>query len=389
MNKQEFWEIVESVRKSTDPKNHKEVASELQSRLRKLPTEEIVAWKDIFHFYQDAANRNDLWAASAAMGAHCSDDGFNDFRSWLISQGREIYVMALADPDSLADVDASGQSLNFESYAYAPNKAYAERMAYEEMSTETIITKYIEWAEWYEQGHRERLKGYSPAEGKINSYIAEAFMRGFIERKYDMYAVSKSSQLDVETLEDLLKDIPDREDISPHLNLDNLARFVPRIYRKYAKEYTTWSAKAPLKIPAGAAQRKIDAGLMKTLGCLPCSSQEELRAFQARINCLTADEETVLTAQIMRHDPKTAARVLELLDEMSEYQILKGVSNYEELGKYHLINDMDVPQDLHQYMNLYALGCRYEDEHPGLFVGDDYVAYPAEAPEQEMKLEMT
>ena len=65
------------------------------------------------------------------------------------------------------------------------------------------------------------------------------------------------------------------------------------------------------------------------------------------------------------------------------------VSNYEELGKYQLSHDMDVPQDLHQYMNLYALGFRYEDEHPGLFVGDDYVAYPAEAPEQEMKLEMT
>lgn len=29
-------------------------------------------------------------------------------------------------------------------------------------------------------------------------------------------------------------------------------------------------------------------------------------------------------------------------------------------------------------MNLDALGCHYEDEHPGVFVGNDYVQYPSQ-----------
>lgn len=91
MNKEQFWNIVNEVHSSTDPRNQKEVLTALRDRLRNLPSEEILEWKQIFSFYQDAARRNDLWAASAAMGAHSSDDGFMDFRSWLISQGRDVY----------------------------------------------------------------------------------------------------------------------------------------------------------------------------------------------------------------------------------------------------------------------------------------------------------
>lgn len=99
-----------------------------------------------FQFYQDAARRNDLWAASAAMGAHSSDDGFMDFRSWLISQGRDVYMSALKAPESLVSVNTDGQELNFEDYAYVPCKAYAERRAYEEMSVGDILASYIKWA---------------------------------------------------------------------------------------------------------------------------------------------------------------------------------------------------------------------------------------------------
>lgn len=116
MNKEQFWNIVNEVHSSTDPRNQKEVLTALRDRLRNLPSEEILEWKQIFSFYQDAARRNDLWAASAAMGAHSSDDGFMDFRSWLISQGRDVYMSALEDPESLVSVDTDGQELNFEDY---------------------------------------------------------------------------------------------------------------------------------------------------------------------------------------------------------------------------------------------------------------------------------
>ena len=60
MNKEQFWNIVNEVHSSTDPRNQKEVLTALRDRLRNLPSEEILEWKQIFSFYQDAARRNDL-----------------------------------------------------------------------------------------------------------------------------------------------------------------------------------------------------------------------------------------------------------------------------------------------------------------------------------------
>jgi hypothetical protein len=37
----------------------------------------------------------------ALINGGMSDDGFTDFRYWLISRGRDVYERALADPDSL------------------------------------------------------------------------------------------------------------------------------------------------------------------------------------------------------------------------------------------------------------------------------------------------
>jgi Protein of unknown function (DUF4240) len=50
------------------------------------------------------AGRADLWGAAFILNGGCSDDGFNDFRGWLIAQGRTVYEAALENPDSLADI---------------------------------------------------------------------------------------------------------------------------------------------------------------------------------------------------------------------------------------------------------------------------------------------
>lgn len=70
----------------------------------------------------------------------------------------------------------------------------------------------------------------------------------------------------------------------------------------------------------------------------------------------------------------------------SEYAILKGVNCYESLGRYYLAHETSVPEELYEYMNLDALGCRYEDEHPGVFVGNAYVQYPSQTQTMSMKM---
>lgn len=77
---------------------------------------------DIMHGYQQLSFQYGLWSAAALMCGGCTDDGFIDFRAWLIAQGKEVYLAALADPDSLADVEAYG-GCQFEELTYAGSMA--------------------------------------------------------------------------------------------------------------------------------------------------------------------------------------------------------------------------------------------------------------------------
>ena len=374
MNKEQFWRIVDDVRSSADPRDQGAVLFALQEQLRKLPSAEIMEWQEIFQFYDDAAYRDELWAASGAMGAHCSDDGFMDFRSWLISQGRDVYMAALRDPESLAEVDTEGQSLNFEQYAYVAPKAYAQRRAYEAGPLADVIREYINWASQYEQQVLDHLMEASPHEKDLSAGVANAFLRGYLARKYDLYEDSQRITPNSELLDSLMEDIPEKRDFDPNWTLEDLPRIFPRLCQKYEAQMVTWSAKGPL--PAKAVERNSP----------PRANCQEIDAVRRRVGTLTADEETILAAIILRYAPESTEQAMELLDHVSDYTILKGVNCYESLGRYYLTHETSVPEELYEYMNLDALGCRYEDEHPSVFVGNDYVQYPSQTQTMSMKM---
>ena len=93
---------------------------------------------------------------------------------------------------------------------------------------------------------------------------------------------------------------------------------------------------------------------------LPCAVQE---AFRCRPDALSDDEKTILSAVVLQKGEAEAGEIFrESPEHLRDYTILKGVNSYA------------------------ALGCRYEDEHPGVFIGSDYVCYPAE--EQDLTMEM-
>ena len=99
------------------------MAHELQDRLMSMGPEQAQAFHDILHIYEELADQYGLW--DAAMMEWCSDDGFIDFRAWLIAQGREVYQAALKEPDSLADVEPYGNCC-FESLTYVGDAAYRQ-----------------------------------------------------------------------------------------------------------------------------------------------------------------------------------------------------------------------------------------------------------------------
>ncbi len=59
----------------------------LNTELRRLALDEVVSFHGHFTDCVDRAYSWPLWAAAYIMGGGCSDDGFWDFRSTLISMG--------------------------------------------------------------------------------------------------------------------------------------------------------------------------------------------------------------------------------------------------------------------------------------------------------------
>ena len=65
------------------------------------------------HDLLDKAYVATLWDAADIIGCGCSDDGFWDFRGWLIAQGQKVYENALSDPESLLDlIDVDEDMIN-------------------------------------------------------------------------------------------------------------------------------------------------------------------------------------------------------------------------------------------------------------------------------------
>ena len=385
MNKEQFWNIVNEVHSSTDPRNQKEVLTALRDRLRNLPSEEILEWKQIFSFYQDAARRNDLWAAGAAMGAHSSDDGFMDFRSWLISQGHDVYMSALKDPESLVSVNTDGQELNFEDYAYVPCKAYAERRAYEEMSVGDILASYIKWA-----ATNEQQKQNNPAAGEkvMPQKSTDFFVQSAMLGKYDLYDEMERRELPDDVLRSLKEDIPQRGDIADGWQYEDLPRIMPKLSQRFQEKLERIEQRAKENTVPTQRRELKDKTLRRFLGTLPCTSQAEVNLLSDRMAEMTEQDETILSAMIEQHDPRTAERVLELMDDMKNCEVLVGVGSYKALGEYCLAQENNVPRELCEYLDLEALGKHYQEEYPGAFIGNDYVQFPQMSQGMEMKMKM-
>ena len=90
-----------------------------------MTPEDVLQFHNLVYSYRDAAYKYGLWtAAGIMMEAGCSDDSFSDFRMWLIAQGKEVYLNALKDPDSLSGVTPYGYC-SFEALGYISSQVYS------------------------------------------------------------------------------------------------------------------------------------------------------------------------------------------------------------------------------------------------------------------------
>ncbi|MFG2875316.1 DUF4240 domain-containing protein [Streptomyces sp. NPDC048337] len=100
MDKQTFWKLIETARADVADDRVAERAAEL---LAGRPETEITGAQQVLWDLLSESYRAPLWAAAHVINGGCSDDGFDYFRGWLLTQGRAAFEAALADADSLAD----------------------------------------------------------------------------------------------------------------------------------------------------------------------------------------------------------------------------------------------------------------------------------------------
>lgn len=103
---------------------------------------------------------------------------------------------------------------------------------------------------------------------------------------------------------------------------------------------------------------------------------EEQDWLRERMEVLTVREGIALDAALQRGAPADARDAVNLLANLDEYEVVGGIQSYEDLGLYDLEENDAKLLALRDYIDLDKLGRRYEEQHPGLFVGGCYVIFP-------------
>lgn len=153
MTRDEFWSLVGKIhnycRGDFDQK-----CSMLESELLVLPLEEVQAFDSHFRECREQAYTWRLWAAAYVYsGGGCSNDGFLDFRSELVSTGKELFERVLKDPETLIEMP---WFVGAEGYQYIAGKVWSQRSD-KEMPRSPLTTKREPLGERWEESDLPRM----------------------------------------------------------------------------------------------------------------------------------------------------------------------------------------------------------------------------------------
>lgn len=117
----------------------------------------------------------------------------------------------------------------------------------------------------------------------------------------------------------------------------------------------------------------------ESLNRLP-STPQEMMWLQERMETLSVKESLILSAALMGKPTCDARGVINIFQSMPDYEVCYPAGSYEQLGRFSLRYEAQLPRELGDYIELEQLGKAYEDEHPGVFIGNCYVEYPNQDP---------
>ena len=122
MNDSQFWKYIDQASGSEDFADH------LKNTLCNLGADEIISFKNILLQKLVDAYVFPLLAANFIISSYVSDDGFKEFRAWLVSKGQLDFQNAIYDPETIADWLERDEvdEIEGEEFLYLADEAYAE-----------------------------------------------------------------------------------------------------------------------------------------------------------------------------------------------------------------------------------------------------------------------
>lgn len=123
LDEEVYWDIIENSLKETHSTEDQEIF--LVNEVEKLTPKEMIGFRlrtDKLLYDSYTAN---LWCAAYIMQGGCTDDGFEYFRCWLISRGKDTFYKAKSNPDTLIDLVKEGEDVyEFEGFWYVAINAF-------------------------------------------------------------------------------------------------------------------------------------------------------------------------------------------------------------------------------------------------------------------------
>lgn len=121
-----YWSIIDSSLRQTSAQDDQEEF--LIEEIGKLTPTEMIGFRlRTDKLLYDTYN-SEMWCAGYIMNGGCSDDGFEYFRNWVISRGKDAYYKAKQNPDSLiSEVNESAEVYDFESFWYVALEAFEQK----------------------------------------------------------------------------------------------------------------------------------------------------------------------------------------------------------------------------------------------------------------------
>lgn len=101
----------------------------MQSLLRSRGLDDAIAFSVLLDEALDALYTWELWAVAYVVQGGCSDDAFEYFRAWVISQGRSAFELAFSDPAAFGmtiDPESDDEDRECEDLLYAAQTVHEE-----------------------------------------------------------------------------------------------------------------------------------------------------------------------------------------------------------------------------------------------------------------------